>query len=54
MFDGLLVEFTVRRLAKPLSTDTLPWHAVALCFAASSVALAIFFPEVFGAPLERF
>jgi hypothetical protein len=56
MFDGLLVDFTNRRSDKPLSTETLPWQAVALllCFIMLSVALAILYPEVFGTPLERF
>ena len=56
MFDGLLAEFTNRRSDEPRAAAPLPWQFVALllCLATLSIVAAILYPDVFGAPYERF
>jgi hypothetical protein len=56
MFDGVLVDPIERRSDEPPAKGTLPWQGVVLllCLATLSVAAAILYPDVFGAPLEQF
>jgi hypothetical protein len=56
MFDGRSVTLLLRRSGASRATGTLPWQLVVLLigFAALSIVLARLYPDVFGAPFERF
>lgn len=56
MFDTELVDLTDRHSDEPLTAGTLPWQGVALllCLAILSIAAAVLYPDVFGAPMEQF
>jgi len=56
MFDGILVDFTDRHSDDPLAASALPGQLVALllCLATLSIAAAVLYPDVFGAPFEQF
>jgi hypothetical protein len=56
MFDGVFVDPQEWGSDEPPVLETLPWQFVVLlvCFVMLSVAAAIFYSHVFGAPLEQF
>jgi hypothetical protein len=56
MFDGSSIILARPRADAPPPAGTLPWQLVVLlmCFATLSVVLAMLYPDVFGAPFERF
>ena len=56
MFDGVFLDPQEWGSDEPPVLETLPWQFVVLlvCFVMLSVAAAIFYSHVFGAPIEQF
>jgi hypothetical protein len=56
MFDSKFVDLPDRHSDEPLVAGTLPWQVIALliCLTILSVLAAIFYPDIFGTPVEQF